>query len=233
MAEGEGFEPSIRLPVYTLSRRAPSATRPPLRRRLRRGRLRCEAPKACSAGALLDAARCLRRKSSGPGSVAGRHLASGGQIRKAPGRRPQPRLPLRRLPHALRSKPLPPPRPGPIDVPLPCPLSRPDPDRGRVRRARHRRHALDRQRPRELHAARRGRLPAVPQGLPTDRAGRDPACAPLAVGPGAVELLSPPRLRARVSPRSAPDLDRPQARAADRLPRRALTLAIAHGTVTP
>src|SRR5215207_8601713 len=122
--------------------------------------------------------------------------------------------------------------PGPIDVPLPCPLSWPDPDRGRVRRARHRRHALDRQRPRELHAARRGRLPAVPQGLPADRAGRDPACAPLAVGPGAVELLSPPRLRARVSPRSAPDLDRPQTRGADRLPRRALTFASAHGKVT-
>ena len=31
MAEREGFEPSIRLPVYTLSRRAPSTTRPPLR----------------------------------------------------------------------------------------------------------------------------------------------------------------------------------------------------------
>ena len=30
VAEGEGFEPSIRLPVYTLSKRAPSATRPPL-----------------------------------------------------------------------------------------------------------------------------------------------------------------------------------------------------------
>ena len=32
MAEGEGFEPSRRFPVYTLSRRAPSTTRPPLRR---------------------------------------------------------------------------------------------------------------------------------------------------------------------------------------------------------
>src|SRR3990170_4846845 len=31
VAEGEGFEPSIRFPVYTLSRRAPSTTRPPLR----------------------------------------------------------------------------------------------------------------------------------------------------------------------------------------------------------
>ena len=30
MAEGEGFEPSIRFPAYTLSKRAPSATRPPL-----------------------------------------------------------------------------------------------------------------------------------------------------------------------------------------------------------
>ena len=30
LAEGEGFEPSIRFPVYTLSKRAPSATRPPL-----------------------------------------------------------------------------------------------------------------------------------------------------------------------------------------------------------
>src|SRR5260370_42017666 len=31
LAEGEGFEPSIRFPVYTLSKRAPSAARPPLR----------------------------------------------------------------------------------------------------------------------------------------------------------------------------------------------------------
>ena len=31
LAEGAGFEPAIRFPVYTLSRRAPSATRPPLR----------------------------------------------------------------------------------------------------------------------------------------------------------------------------------------------------------
>ena len=38
MAEGEGFEPSIRLPAYTLSKRAPSATRPPLRRSFSDGR---------------------------------------------------------------------------------------------------------------------------------------------------------------------------------------------------
>ena len=35
MAEGVGFEPTIRFPVYTLSRRAPSTTRPPLRMRVR------------------------------------------------------------------------------------------------------------------------------------------------------------------------------------------------------
>ena len=37
MAEREGFEPSIRFPVYTRSRRAPSTTRPPLH--MRRDRL--------------------------------------------------------------------------------------------------------------------------------------------------------------------------------------------------
>src|SRR5580658_10468845 len=35
LAEGVGFEPTIRFPVYTLSKRAPSATRPPLRSRKR------------------------------------------------------------------------------------------------------------------------------------------------------------------------------------------------------
>jgi hypothetical protein len=37
LAEGAGFEPAIRLPVYTLSRRAPSTTRPPLRSMRRPG----------------------------------------------------------------------------------------------------------------------------------------------------------------------------------------------------
>ena len=32
MAEREGFEPSIEFPLYTLSKRAPSTTRPSLRR---------------------------------------------------------------------------------------------------------------------------------------------------------------------------------------------------------
>src|SRR6266478_2211721 len=31
LAEGVGFEPTLRFPVNTLSKRAPSATRPPLR----------------------------------------------------------------------------------------------------------------------------------------------------------------------------------------------------------
>ena len=35
-----GFEPTIRVNVYTLSKRAPSATRPSLRMRLRSGRER-------------------------------------------------------------------------------------------------------------------------------------------------------------------------------------------------
>src|SRR5580704_12129100 len=33
LAEGVGFEPTLRFPVNTLSKRAPSATRPPLQRR--------------------------------------------------------------------------------------------------------------------------------------------------------------------------------------------------------
>src|SRR4051794_7877611 len=35
MAEREGFEPSIEFPLYTLSKRAPSTTRPSLRFKLR------------------------------------------------------------------------------------------------------------------------------------------------------------------------------------------------------
>ena len=31
LAERAGFEPAIELPLYTLSKRAPSTTRPPLR----------------------------------------------------------------------------------------------------------------------------------------------------------------------------------------------------------
>jgi hypothetical protein len=37
LAEGAGFEPAMELPPYTLSRRAPSTARPPLRAVLLRG----------------------------------------------------------------------------------------------------------------------------------------------------------------------------------------------------
>ena len=39
LAEGVGFEPTIRFPVYTLSKRAPSATRPSLRERCGAGNI--------------------------------------------------------------------------------------------------------------------------------------------------------------------------------------------------
>jgi hypothetical protein len=52
MAEGAGFEPAIRFPAYTLSRRAPSAARPPLRRAPRKEReSRAIAPAAAQAQA--------------------------------------------------------------------------------------------------------------------------------------------------------------------------------------
>ena len=49
VAEGEGFEPSIRFPVYTLSRRAPSTTRPPLH---------CRALSSGSSRSFEDSAGC-------------------------------------------------------------------------------------------------------------------------------------------------------------------------------
>ena len=54
LAEGAGFEPAIRFPVYTLSRRAPSTTRPPLRIAHPLGAhdagARCRTCSACAAG---------------------------------------------------------------------------------------------------------------------------------------------------------------------------------------
>jgi len=55
VAEGAGFEPAIRFPVYTLSRRAPSTTRPPLRRRV------LDPPVANLAGAGSPASSTLRK----------------------------------------------------------------------------------------------------------------------------------------------------------------------------
>ena len=65
LAEGAGFEPAIRFPAYTLSRRAPSATRPPLRsvRRGARGlSKKGRAPPArCAPSATRPPLRSLRR----------------------------------------------------------------------------------------------------------------------------------------------------------------------------
>ena len=68
LAEGVGFEPTIRLPVYTLSKRAPSATRP----------------------SLLRAAEVAN---IGPGGVSASHAA--GPARRFEGSRPIGFLPCR------------------------------------------------------------------------------------------------------------------------------------------
>src|SRR5262249_9933068 len=46
LAEGVGFEPTLRFPVNTLSKRAPSATRPPLRSSIAGDRRRGAKPQA-------------------------------------------------------------------------------------------------------------------------------------------------------------------------------------------
>jgi hypothetical protein len=58
LAEGVGFEPTIRFPVYTLSKRAPSATRPSLRGS--RGRNIVEVGGVTTrAGGLISASRAV------------------------------------------------------------------------------------------------------------------------------------------------------------------------------
>ena len=52
MAEGVGFEPTLRFPVNTLSKRAPSATRPPLQNH--------KGPEAGDRGALYKT-KCLNQ----------------------------------------------------------------------------------------------------------------------------------------------------------------------------
>ena len=66
LAEGAGFEPAIRFPVYTLSRRAPSTARPPLQRALHiSSEGEAIAPAAPRAqGATLCAARAALRPSA-------------------------------------------------------------------------------------------------------------------------------------------------------------------------
>ena len=77
LAEGAGFEPAIRFPVYTLSRRAPSTTRPPLRPRT----VRPSAPRGCRArpgprGAVLLAGCAAMRKARAAGRRENRPAAS-------------------------------------------------------------------------------------------------------------------------------------------------------------
>ncbi len=70
MAERKGFEPSIPSPVYSLSRGAPSTTRPPLRRRSsRRNRPICATPSQ----------RCFRRRSREIGTLDCAAAGSAGQ----------------------------------------------------------------------------------------------------------------------------------------------------------
>ena len=69
LAERVGFEPTIRFPVYTLSKRAPSATRPPLRTRRAQ----------YNDGPRRDNPRGTGRNSqaaAGPGGNAGTYFAS-------------------------------------------------------------------------------------------------------------------------------------------------------------
>src|SRR6266567_6355782 len=77
LAEGVGFEPTIRFPVYTLSKRAPSATRPSLRIESRLGwrniTTACRVTTRSRAGVSRGRIRsvCLdRRHPGGPASEA-------------------------------------------------------------------------------------------------------------------------------------------------------------------
>ena len=78
LAEGEGFEPSIRFPVYTLSKRAPSAARPPLR----------HPPDVGSARTIVKVARLTTRSRPGSGAKVWRGAAILGPNRpRGPGMR--------------------------------------------------------------------------------------------------------------------------------------------------
>src|SRR5215467_2205146 len=78
MAEGVGFEPTLRFPVNTLSKRAPSATRPPLRTALpgRRTRHPGARRRAWKAGHFPDDAALSDR-------YGGRHYSRGNRSDKA------------------------------------------------------------------------------------------------------------------------------------------------------
>src|SRR5437868_10147295 len=77
-AEGAGFEPAIRLPVYTLSRRAPSTTRPPLHARFRGAAEGSERPPYAQCGAArMDELSLINERPVGPPGRAAYDFRSG------------------------------------------------------------------------------------------------------------------------------------------------------------
>src|SRR6266852_9852419 len=77
VAEGVGFEPTLRFPVNTLSKRAPSATRPPLRTALPRWRTHPRARQHAPKVAIFPAMRRDRT------STVGRHYSRHNRSDKA------------------------------------------------------------------------------------------------------------------------------------------------------
>ncbi len=93
LAEGAGFEPAIRFPVYTLSRRAPSTARPPLRRALHgTARARAIAPAAARAQAILQVRNAGSRPIAAAFSIVTSKYGGASAIRFAlpPGRASSP-----------------------------------------------------------------------------------------------------------------------------------------------
>jgi hypothetical protein len=89
LAEGVGFEPTIRFPVYTLSKRAPSATRPSLRGS--RGRNIVEVGgRTTRAGGLISGSSAGHRGAVGEASCCAAAMPSGPPRRRRRGTGPLP-----------------------------------------------------------------------------------------------------------------------------------------------
>src|SRR6185312_14860176 len=72
LAEGVGFEPTLRLPVNTLSKRAPSTARPPLRD----ASIGARGPTVGRARSLTEPP-CRRNRGRSPRQVASRNFIAG------------------------------------------------------------------------------------------------------------------------------------------------------------
>src|SRR3569623_233528 len=79
MAERKGFEPLRRLPAYTLSRRAPSTTRPSLR-----ASVRVRARPLASAGQYTHGRQDRKPRVEGIVAAAGRLVSYGVAMQKGP-----------------------------------------------------------------------------------------------------------------------------------------------------